>query len=102
MGTQDLGFLNPWLRNIRDIYRLHQKELDQIEDEQARYNRLVELNVIEQCNNICKTVDVQKAYKTRKIYVHGWVFDIKTGELINLRINIHKVMKAMGLIYKLE
>lgn len=102
MGTDDLGFLNPWLRNVRDVYRLHQEELDLIEDEQERYNRLVELNVIEQCNNICKTVDVQKAYSKRKIYVHGWVFDIRTGKLINLRMNIHKIMKAMSGIYKLE
>src|SRR6478609_11898623 len=50
----DLGLLNPWLRNIRDVYRLHEAELDAIADEGERYDRLVELNVIEQCRNVIK------------------------------------------------
>lgn len=100
MGHEDLGFLNPWLRNVMDVYRLHQKELDDIEDEQARYNRLVEINVVEQCINICKTVDVQKAYQSREIYVHGWVFDIKTGKLLNMNMDIHNIMKNMNNVYK--
>ena len=102
LGHDDLGFLNPWLRNIMDIYRIHQEELDGIQDEQVRYNRLVELNVIEQCFNLCKTVDVQKAYKSREIYIHGWVFDIKTGKLINMNIDIHKMMREMNDIYRYD
>ena len=62
MTPKDMGILNPWLRNIRDIYRLHEKELDAIKDEDARYNRLVELNVIEQCRNVIKTAPVQQSY----------------------------------------
>ena len=55
MTPQDLGILNPWLRNIRDVYRIHQEELDAIEDEGLRYDELVELNVLEQCINVIKT-----------------------------------------------
>src|SRR5689334_18613416 len=61
MQAVDLGILNPWLRNIRDVYRLHREELNTITEEQARYDRLVELNVQEQCINVIKTADVQKA-----------------------------------------
>lgn len=102
MGHEDLGFLNPWLRNVRDVYRLHREELDAIEDEDERYNRLVEVNVIEQCINVSKTVDVQKAYQSREIYVHGWVFDMRTGRLINLNIDIHNVMQEIERVYKLK
>jgi len=63
MQSADMGILNPWLRNIRDVYRIHRHELDIIEDEDLRYKRLVELNVQEQCVNVLKTADVQKAYK---------------------------------------
>ena len=57
MESKDLGILNPWLRNIRDVYRLHEKELDGISNSSDRYNRLVELNVYEQCLNIIKTAE---------------------------------------------
>ena len=62
MTPVDLGVLNPWLRNIRDVYRMHQDELNAITDENERYNRLVELNVLEQCINVIKTAEVQKSY----------------------------------------
>ena len=70
MESADLGILNPWLRNVRDVYRLHQDELNKIEDEEQRYKRLVELNVQEQCANVIKTAAVQKATKDRDITVH--------------------------------
>lgn len=101
MQAQDLGILNPWLRNIRDVYRLHKKELNAIADENARYNRLVELNVQEQCINLIKTAAVQKAYKERNLQVHGWVFDIHSGKLIDLKINFKEVLKDIMEIYNL-
>ena len=61
MTPADMGLLNPWLRNIRDVYRLHEAELDAIEGEEKRYERLVELNVIEQCRNVIKTAAVQQS-----------------------------------------
>lgn len=101
MQAQDLGVLNPWLRSIRDVYRLHRKELNNIADEEAKYKRLVELNVQEQCVNVIKTAVVQKAYRDRKISVHGWVFDIHTGKLIDLNINFEEILKDIMEIYRL-
>lgn len=101
MQSADLGILNPWLRNIRDVYRLHKTELDSIVDEDARYKRLVELNVQEQCVNVIKTADVQKAYNEKRIKVHGWVFDISTGKLIDLKIDLDKIMNDIMEIYRI-
>lgn len=101
MEPKDMGILNPWLRNIRDVYRTHKKELNAIENEAARYNRLVELNVQEQCINLIKTAAIQEAYAERKITVHGWVFDIHTGKLIDLNINFASILSDIMEIYKL-
>ncbi|WP_291784975.1 carbonic anhydrase [Cecembia sp.] len=101
MQAQDLGVLNPWLRNIRDVYRLHQKELDAITDENSRYNRLIELNVQEQCINLIKTATVQKAIKKRGLEVHGWVFDMGSGKLIDLKIDFKKILSKIMEIYDL-
>lgn len=102
MEAADLGILNPWLRNIRDVYRLHHEELNAISDEGERYNRLVELNVEEQCVNVIKTAVVQKAFLTTGYpIVHGWVFDIKTGKLIDLNIDFEKKLKGIQEIYDL-
>jgi carbonic anhydrase len=102
MKPQDLGILNPWLRNIRDVYRLHQAELDSISDEDAKYRRLVELNVQEQCINVIKTAVLQKHYlNTGFPTVHGWVFDIHTGELIDLKIDFDDKLNHIQKIYDL-
>jgi carbonic anhydrase len=98
----DLGILNPWLRNIRDVYRMHQDSLMAIRDEDARYNRLIELNVIEQCTNLIKTAAVQEAYKQRGLKVHGWVFDVHTGKLIDLDIDFEGILKRIMEIYELK
>ena len=102
MQPQDMGILNPWLRNIRDVYRLHKEELNAIADENARYNRLVELNVQEQCVNLIKTAAIQEAYKERKLQVHGWVFDIHSGKLIDLKIDFPTILKDIMEIYTLK
>ncbi len=102
MQATDLGVLNPWLRGIRDVYRLHQDELNAIEDIDRRYDRLVELNVQEQCINLIKTAAVQLAYKRRGIKVHGWVFDMHTGKLIDLKIDFPKILARIMEIYRLE
>jgi carbonic anhydrase len=101
MQAQDLGILNPWLRNIRDVYRIHRNELNAIENEELRYNRLVELNVQEQCVNLIKTAAVQKAYKDRGMQVHGWVFDIQTGKLIDLKLDFPHILRNIEEIYNL-
>jgi carbonic anhydrase len=101
MESADLGILNPWLRNIRDVYRLHSNELNAISSEEARYKRLVELNVQEQCINVVKTAAVQKANNERSITVHGWVFDIHSGKLIDLKIDFDKILHDIMEIYRL-
>jgi carbonic anhydrase len=102
MESQDLGLLNPWLRNIRDVYRLHRDELNTITDEEEKYKRLVELNVQEQCVNVIKTADTQKAIRERGLTVHGWVFDIHSGKLIDLKIDFESVLEDIRKIYHLE
>ena len=72
--------LNMWLRNIKDVYRLHREELDTIKDEEKRTDRLVELNVSEQVNNLAKTSIIQRAWQQHKAPdLHGWVYGLKDG-----------------------
>jgi carbonic anhydrase len=102
MMPKDMGILNPWLRNIRDVYRTHAKELDAITDEEQRYNRLVELNVVEQATNVIKTASVQKSYQNKGFpIVHGWVFDLHSGILIDLNINFKSILQSIQKIYNL-
>lgn len=102
MQSADLGLLNGWLRNIRDVYRIHHLELNAIKDEEKKYDRLVELNVKEQCVNLIKTASVQKAYRDRGLKVHGWVFDVHTGRLIDLKIDFLKYIEDIREIYHLD
>jgi len=102
MQSADLGILNPWLRNIRDVYRIHRLELNAIDNEEEKYKRLVELNVQEQCINVIKTAEVQQAYNQRRITVHGWVFDIHSGKLIDLKIDFEKILEEIEEIYRLD
>jgi carbonic anhydrase len=101
MQSVDMGVLNPWLGNIRDVYRMHLDELNLIADEHARYDRLVELNVQEQCINVIKLAVVQEAFRDRGITIHGWVFDLHTGKLIDLHINFRKVLEGIREVYRL-
>jgi carbonic anhydrase len=72
--------LNMWLRNIKDVYRLHRDELEGITNEENRFNRLVELNVTEQVNNLAKTSIIQRAWQERQMpHLHGWVYGLKDG-----------------------
>lgn len=102
MQPKDLGILNPWLRNIRDVYRLHKDELNAIKDEHERYNRLVELNVQEQCINVIKLASVQQEYAGQGYpKVYGWVFDLKTGLLKDLKLDFEKILHDIQEIYNL-
>jgi carbonic anhydrase len=102
MNSANLGVLNPWLRNIRDVYRLHIKELNAIEGEDARYNRLIELNVQEQCVNVMKTAEVQCAYRRGELTIHGWVFDVSTGRVMNLNLDFPRILERIREIYHLD
>jgi len=102
MEHADLGLLNPWLRNIRDVYRDHQKKLNKIEDEEKRFRKLVEYNVQEQCVNVIKTAVIQRAWKERGVRVHGWVFDIGTGKLKDLKIDFEGILEKIMEIYRID
>ncbi len=102
LHPSDMGQLNSWLQTLRDVYRLHRAELDQITEERARFDRLVELNVQEQCINIIKIDHVQRMwYKTGFPTIHGWVFDIRTGQLKNLGLNMEEIFSEVRSIYDL-
>lgn len=102
MQHKDLGRINPWLHAIRDVYFLHKDELNKIENEQKRYDKLVEFNVVEQCLKLIKTTIVQKAIRKRGLKVHGWVFDLHTGKLIDLKINFDEILKDTMGIYHID
>ncbi len=103
MSSQDLGELNGYLRGIRDVARLHNAELSAIEDEDTRYRRLIELNVQEQCVNVLNTAFVQKSHLKGDLpTVHGWVFDLASGNLEDLDLDFDSILKDVRGIYRLE
>jgi carbonic anhydrase len=81
MGNTDYGpILNKWLRNIKDVYRQHQAEVDAEPDEQSRFDKLVEMNVYEQVMNLAKTSIIQKCWKEKRLpELHGWVYSLSDG-----------------------
>ncbi len=103
LHPSDLGQLNSWLQTLRDVRRLHKKELENIKDPVQLFDRLVELNVKEQCMNIIKIDHVQKSwYKTGFPKIHGWVFDVRTGKLLDLGLNMEKEFMEIREIYDLK
>lgn len=91
LSNKHLGLINKWLRHIKDVYKLNKEELEQIEEPQARLDRFVELNVVEQIHNLAQTSIVQKSWKQNGTpLLHGWVYDIRTGlikDILNLDSN---------------
>ena len=84
MGNDRLGLIDNWLGHIRDIHRLHDKELGQL-DEKARFDRLCELNVVEQVHNVASTTIVQDAWERgQDVSVHGWIYSVENGLLTDL------------------
>jgi carbonic anhydrase len=103
MNPSDMGQLNSWLQTLRDVYRLHKAELDSITEEREKYDRLVELNVREQCINIIKIDHFQRAwYQTGFPVIHGWVFDVRTGRLLDLKLEQAGIFKEIRSIYDLK
>jgi carbonic anhydrase len=79
---QSFGIINKWLRNIKDVHRIHERELEEISDEDERIDKLVELNVQEQVMNLAKTSIIQRAWKyENRPQLHGWVYSLKDGLL---------------------
>ena len=85
LSRQQFGVIDNWLCHIKDVYRLYADEIDSIQNEEEKVNRLIELNVKEQVFNLCTTSIVQNAWKNNQgLAVHGMVIDIATGKLNNL------------------
>ena len=82
MTRHDLGLINKWLRHIKDVYRLHQAHIESITDPHSRWDRLVEINVTEQVQNLAKTSIIQRAWRREgRPLLHGWVYDLRSGYL---------------------
>jgi len=102
MTSKQYGLIDNWLRHIKDVYRVHANELDAIEDEDARTNRLVELNVTENANNLCKTSIVQNAWQNgQELSVHGWVYDLSTGIITDMKVSTNNNSK-MDEVFRFE
>jgi len=90
ISNKQFGLIDNWLRHIKDVYRLHDKELDQIEDLDKRCDRLVELNVIENVYNLCKTSIVQNAWENgQPLGIHGWVYSLSTGIITDMQVSTY-------------
>jgi len=89
LGQHEHGLIDNWLRHIKDTYRYHQAEIDNLPTEREKFDRLCELNVIEQVANVCHTTIVQSAWKSgHELVVHGWIYSIEDGILKDLQVGI--------------
>jgi carbonic anhydrase len=95
------GFVDNWLRNIKDVYYNNKTALLAIADEEKRANKLTELNVIEQVRNLAKTTIVQEAWTTRKLHLHGWVYGVHNGLIKDLSV-IHNEVEDIDAIYQFK
>jgi carbonic anhydrase len=102
MSHKQFGLIDNWLRHIKDVYRIHADELDAIEDEGKRADRLVEFNVIEGVYNLCKTSIIQNAWKNdHELSVHGWVYSLSTGFITDLKVSASND-EHLGGVFKFE
>ncbi|EJL61401.1 carbonate dehydratase [Flavobacterium sp. CF136] len=89
MGNQSIGIIDNWIRHIKDVYRLHDRYLNSIEDETERFNTFVEINAKEQVFDLAKTSIVQGAWKNgQDLTLHGWVYGLNSGFVTDLNVNI--------------
>lgn len=83
----ELGLIDNWLRHVRDVYIKHEAPLLGVADESSRWDKLSELNVVEQVHNVCNTTVVQSAWKRgQQLAVHGWVYGLRDGLLRDLQV----------------
>ena len=102
MTNKHIGLIDNWIRHIKDVYRFHSSELNSIVNETDRFNRFVELNVVEQVLDLAKTSIVQGAWeKNQDLHVHGWVYDVADGLINDLGISI-KNDETLADVYKLD
>lgn len=102
MGNKQYGLIDNWLRHIKDVYRYHHTELDNIEDKAQRERRFVELNVVEQVHDLGKTSIVQNAWKMNQpLHIHGWVYGTADGIIKDLDVTF-TCTKDLHSVYHLE
>jgi carbonic anhydrase len=99
MSNELHGFVDNWLRNIKDVYNKNSTELELITDIDKRTDRLTEMNVVEQVRNLAKTTIVQEAWKTKELHLHGWVYGINSGLITDLSV-IHNGTEDIEPIYR--
>ena len=104
LSKQQYGLLDNWLRNIKDVIRLHHDELTALEDPVERERRLTEINVIEQAHNLCKTSIVQNSWRKSEFpHVHGWVYSVADGRIRTLGMDFKAIENNNPVsIYKLH
>ncbi len=88
LQSGSLGTLEPWLKTLRKVYQQHEQQLDAIPDEVDRCDRLVELNVREQCENVSLLPEVQQSTRENGVRIHGWVFDLRSGMILDLKVGV--------------
>jgi len=88
LGNKQVGIIDNWLRHIRDVYRIHEREMQTMKDPEQRLSRLVELNAIESAANVVNTSIVQKAWAHgQELAVHAWVYSLKTGHISDMKVS---------------
>ena len=89
LQNRRIGLADNWLRHVQDVRNKHRTFLDAMQDEELRINALCELNVLEQSLNVCETTIVQDAWERgQSVVVHGWVYGLHDGLLIDLNITV--------------
>jgi carbonic anhydrase len=99
MSNKYHGYVDNWLRNIKDVYHKNNEELNSITNERERADRLTELNVIEQVRNLAKTTIVQEAWEERELHLHGWVYGLNDGIIKDLSV-IHNSNEDIDPVYR--
>lgn len=97
MEDKQFGFVDYWLSNIKDVQRMYKKELHAIEDKHERENKLVEFNIIEQVYNLYNTSIIKDAWRKHgenQPQIHGWVYDVSEGLLVDLKVNFYETHKG--------
>ena len=102
MNKQRAGFVDNWLRHVKDVYAMHRHDVDSMNDENERLNRLIELNVMEQVRNLCHTSFVQEAWeRNQTLTIHGWVYSLRNGRVKDLRVS-HACADNIDDIYTMD
>ena len=102
MSNQQIGLIDNWIRHIKDVYRFHHEELNGIVDEKKKFDRFVELNVVEQVMDLAKTSIVQSAWSTGQVLqIHGWVYDVKDGLVRDLGVTFEN-NSQLSEVYQLD